>query len=175
MLSIYTIPEKINRNIYREDCLFDISREYWTDIVAKCFLDSCGHLLYKYPIKKQVKKIYYCWIKSPLYPKKLISVKVNFDEIFFSFKKKRILKVIDKFLIYWTYNFKKCPPKYLHWDCDLHIELGKYIYQDTMEDNLYSSPDDIIVCNSRRICKYFYSELGDLMVQINDIICLVKS
>lgn len=175
MASVYRFPEYPIKHS-KKPISFLVSptngngTEYYSNIIARCFWDSCGSILYKYSYRNDVYKIFYYWSNSVLYPKGLKDYFRNFSQVLYSLVHEgNVCKVIQSYHIEWSYNPLECPPKYLHWDYNLKSELGRYIHADTPNDFLYASKKDIVISNSRLFAKKFYLEMGHLLIHLDNI------
>lgn len=176
MLSVYPIPEYLNKYSKKPKFSFlapptnSNGTEYYANIIARCFWDDCGSILYRYSNRADVYKIYEFWCRSVLCPAGLKDYFRNFDQVLYSLAHDGdVCKVISGRYIKWSYNPYECPPKYLHWGRELHLELGKYIHADTPNDSLYASKKDFVVSHSRRLAKSFYLQMGHLSIHLDNI------
>lgn len=174
MSSVHSVPENIiktNKPIYfLVPPTNSNGTEYYANIIARCFWNSCGTILHKYNSRNEVYKIYNYWCNSALYPQGLRKYFRNFSQVLYSLVHDgNVCGVIGNSYIRWSYNSQECPPQYLHWDYDLQSELGKYIHADTPNDFIYASRTDCVVSNSRRLAKIFYLKMGHLCARLNTI------
>ena len=166
-----SLPNYSHKNIDKSpNFLFTNGTEYYSNITARCFWESCGSILYKYTDRKNVSKIYYFWIKSALYPTGLKNNSRDFSQVLYSLVHDgQVCKVIKNNYIDWSYIPYMCPPKYLHWEYNLQLELGEHIHADTPNDFLYASRQDYVVSNSRKFAKKFYLQMGHLLIHLHSI------
>ena len=130
MLSVDPVPEYLNKYGRRNSLSFLVpptnsnGTEYYANIIARCFWDSCGSILHIYNNRNDVYKIYNYWCNSVLYPAGMRDCFRSFRQVLYSLVHEgNVCEVIRNSRIIWSYNPQECPPKYLHWDYDLQLEL----------------------------------------------------